>query len=337
MSGRPRKSRKPASSNESSEENSNAQLGRSVESNESNECEDNDVNSDSSTPSSVSTSSSATSSSNATSSSSVEDTIRSYCIALAEVNGVDEKLEETVLQRSEEQPDPVYWYLRKMLYIISISSNASVDLTTCLVDKNNWSEQLATNLPREKTFIKICSKDRIPSILKNHDVVSVIKRRYRNLGLDHDVVEDIVHGILCYSHFVAVEAGVPVTFDNVEMRKIIRTKHLMILASFENNMGLDNLLDTVSEHKLDGFDLAFMTRRQLLPKYHAKIMEDQVKRQAGEDASILDPKDMEDGFYECDRCGQKKTTFESRQIRSADEPATTFITCHVCRTVWKEN
>jgi transcription elongation factor S-II len=121
------------------------------------------------------------------------------------------------------------------------------------------------------------------------------------------------------------------------MRRIVREKHVMILASIENNLGEDKLYDLVIDKKILGFDLAFMTRRQLLPKYHEKKIKDQVKRQAAEDANIIDPKDLEDGFYECDKCGQKKTTFESRQLRSADEPATTFITCHLCRFTWKEN
>ena len=266
------------------------------------------------------------------------ETIRSVCIALAEINDVSDTVEESIFEKSEQQSDPLFWYLRKMLFIISLEKPNEADLNMPLVDLNNWSEQLAVKLPRDKTFIKEFAENRIPDALRKADIISVIKNRYRGLGLDTNVVDNIILGILTYSYFVAVEYSIPITVDNVEMRRIIRTKHLMILASFENNLGKDNLIDIISEqNSLNGFDLAFMTRKQLLPKYHVKLIEDQLKRQAAEDADIIDPKDLEDGFYECDNCGKKKTTFESRQIRSCDEPATVFITCHICRKTRKEN
>jgi hypothetical protein len=49
-----------------------------------------------------------------------------------------------------------------------------------------------------------------------------------------------------------------------------------------------------------------------------------------------DPKDLY-GIYKCRRCGQNKTTFELRQLRSADELETVFIECYICRFTWREN
>jgi hypothetical protein len=248
-----------------------------------------------------------------------------------------DSLEEQLYNASKEQKDPLLWYLRKILFILSLIEPQNTDLFTSLVDPTNWSEQLAVNLPRDKEFIKECSETRIPSSLKKGKILEILKNRYSQLGLDIEIVDSVIQGILFYSYLIALEANIPITYEHPEMRKIIRTKHLIILSSLENNNGDDNLFGSISDHQIDGFDLAFMTRRQLLPKLYEYYIELQVKRQASEDADIIDPKNLEDGFYDCNRCGQKKTTFESRQIRSADEPATNFITCHICRRTWTEN
>jgi DNA-directed RNA polymerase subunit M/transcription elongation factor TFIIS len=272
----------------------------------------------------------------------LNENIRTVCINLAAANDIDDEIEDKVHIASQSRKDPLIWYLCKILFLVSLKNDEEnnsnqVDINISLVDKSNWSEQLAMNLPKDKLFIKNCTTDRIPDSLMFDSRIDIIKKRYKSLGFDNTIVNDIILGILSYSYFIAFEAGIPFDIDNRDMRRIIREKHVMILASIENDIGGDKLFDTVSDKLTNGFDLAFMTRRQLLPKYHEKRIENQVKRQAAEDANIIDPKDLEDGFYECDRCGKNKTTFESRQLRSADEPATTFITCHLCRFTWKEN
>lgn len=43
-----------------------------------------------------------------------------------------------------------------------------------------------------------------------------------------------------------------------------------------------------------------------------------------------------EGMYTCE-CGSKKTTFFQLQIRGADEPMTSFITCVECKKQWTFN
>lgn len=45
--------------------------------------------------------------------------------------------------------------------------------------------------------------------------------------------------------------------------------------------------------------------------------------------------DVSDGIFKCAKCNQRKTTYYSRQLRSADEPMTNFITCLNCGNRWK--
>lgn len=267
-----------------------------------------------------------------------DDKVRGYCIALAASCGIDNAIEEEIFNLSQDHDDPVFWYLRKMLFVVnSKSALTSKSIVCSLCDPNNWSEQLAENLPKNKTLLRKVAREHLPEHLFKDSAMSVIKTRYVSLGFDDTCIADLILGLVCYSVFIALEIGAPTSFGNEAFRKIIRSKHLMVLSSLENNSAGDNLFDMLSCDELNGFDLSFMTRRQLLPKLHEKRYREQLERQGIEDINIIDPDNLEDGFYECEKCNNKKTTHESRQIRSADEPATIFITCHICRYVWKEN
>ena len=55
--------------------------------------------------------------------------------------------------------------------------------------------------------------------------------------------------------------------------------------------------------------------------------------------NMTKPLEIEEGIYTCPKCKGKKTNHYSRQMRSADEPATTFITCanKDCQYKWSIN
>ena len=42
-----------------------------------------------------------------------------------------------------------------------------------------------------------------------------------------------------------------------------------------------------------------------------------------------------EGAFKCGKCKSMKTTYYQLQTRSADEPMTTFVTCHNCNNRWK--
>jgi DNA-directed RNA polymerase subunit M/transcription elongation factor TFIIS len=53
------------------------------------------------------------------------------------------------------------------------------------------------------------------------------------------------------------------------------------------------------------------------------------------DNTNMKEEEIEEGIFECKKCGSKKTSFYSLQTRSADEPMTNFITCLGCQNRWK--
>lgn len=65
--------------------------------------------------------------------------------------------------------------------------------------------------------------------------------------------------------------------------------------------------------------------------YHKK----QTKKNEHRDATGLGADAVSEGIFKCRKCGSRRTTYYSVQIRSQDEPATNFITCLNCENRWK--
>lgn len=67
---------------------------------------------------------------------------------------------------------------------------------------------------------------------------------------------------------------------------------------------------------------------------YAKAKERSIERDMAKDYNIANEKDYK-GLFRCNKCKGYKTTYYELQTRSADEPMTVFVTCHVCRLTWK--
>jgi DNA-directed RNA polymerase subunit M/transcription elongation factor TFIIS len=59
------------------------------------------------------------------------------------------------------------------------------------------------------------------------------------------------------------------------------------------------------------------------------------KKNDPRDTALLGADAVSEGIFKCRKCGSRRTTYYSVQIRSQDEPATNFITCLNCDNRWK--
>lgn len=67
---------------------------------------------------------------------------------------------------------------------------------------------------------------------------------------------------------------------------------------------------------------------------YAEAKERGIKRDMAKDYNVANDKDYK-GIFRCEKCRNYKTTYYQMQTRSADEPMTVFVTCHVCKITWK--
>ena len=84
------------------------------------------------------------------------------------------------------------------------------------------------------------------------------------------------------------------------------------------------LLKAIKEGIVDISNIAFMKPSELNPDKYIQIL----KRKKTEQDKINNQ--ATSSTYACKKCKAKKCQVTQRQTRSADEPATTFVTCMEC-------
>jgi transcription elongation factor S-II len=104
------------------------------------------------------------------------------------------------------------------------------------------------------------------------------------------------------------------------------------LRSIYMNLKSADLIEQLKSGELTPQTLAFMTHQELNPNRWSKLIEQKIKRDASKfTTNVQASTDM----FTCKKCRSKKCTYYELQTRSADEPATIFVTCLDCGKHWK--
>lgn len=111
-----------------------------------------------------------------------------------------------------------------------------------------------------------------------------------------------------------------------------RHKFLEIVRNLERSPTLKR---HILEKKLKTKDVVDMLPHELHPggPYHT-CMEEKMYKEMRKQALAAEAKNVE-GFFTCNRCKSKKTSYYQLQTRSADEPMTTYVSCLNCGKNWK--
>lgn len=79
-------------------------------------------------------------------------------------------------------------------------------------------------------------------------------------------------------------------------------------------------------------DVGFMTHQEFDETKWKELIDKKIKR---DDSKFNAKIEASTSLFTCKKCGSNKCTYYELQIRSADEPATIFITCLNCGKHWK--
>ena len=232
--------------------------------------------------------------------------------------------------------------------LISKIEEVDENLVQCGNDDNGSVENVEKN--STKTYNKVTSVNNTYCVkvlwLISYPLYSQLINKYKKTQsyeimynryvtfFSPEIAKSLIEGILCYAWLISSEINLPMSSD--EFQTIVITKHNLIVSSIENNTANDNLYKKIANGIINPPEVvAFMSRQQLLPEFHGKRAQMILTRAEAEDAEIIDPEKMEDGFYECKKCGKRKTKHYEMQTRSADEPMTIFVICYLCHITWK--
>ena len=134
-------------------------------------------------------------------------------------------------------------------------------------------------------------------------------------------------GIFNYALKEADQRKIVKKWDNKHFVQI----YLDRLRSIYTNLN-DNIIEQINSEAIKAHVVAFMTHQELNPEkwqelIDKKIIKDKNKFENNIEAST--------DTFTCRKCKSKKCTFYQQQIRSADEPMTTFVTCLDCGNRFK--
>lgn len=104
------------------------------------------------------------------------------------------------------------------------------------------------------------------------------------------------------------------------------------LRSIYINLKNDDLIQQIKNKEILPQSIAFMTHQELNPAHWKILIDRKIKRDASKYSNNIQ---ASTDMFTCKKCKSKRCTYYELQTRSADEPATIFVTCLDCGKHWK--
>jgi len=154
------------------------------------------------------------------------------------------------------------------------------------------------------------------------------------LDIDHNIVKNLEIHTNNWAYIRTKECGDTPASNNSNHIGRYKQKFLSMMYNLKKS---PNLKSRILDGVLKTGNAVNLSPQGLWPDGpHAKMSEQiavtEMKKQHA--ANYMHDKDYK-GLFKCGKCRGYKTTFYQMQTRSADEPMTVFVTCHVCDRRWK--
>ena len=172
--------------------------------------------------------------------------------------------------------------------------------------------------------------------------INLIKYAEENLKRK-EAIKKLDTIISCYTLAEDIESGIfeftinyvqNNNFSVTDLMPIYEDKlHEIYINLDQKNDRIQNktLLNDLLESKMSGQIIAFLKMYQLHPIRWKHIIDKNNLR----DNTLSTINTTDD--YKCARCGERKHIYYITQTRSADEPATIFLTCTVCKKTFTKS
>lgn len=134
-------------------------------------------------------------------------------------------------------------------------------------------------------------------------------------------------GIFNYALKEADQRKIVKKWDNKHFVQI----YLDRLRSIYTNLN-DNIIEQINSEAIKAHVVAFMTHQELNPEKWQELIDKKIIKDKNKFESNLE---ASTDTFTCRKCKSNKCTFYQQQIRSADEPMTTFVQCLDCGNRWK--
>lgn len=116
--------------------------------------------------------------------------------------------------------------------------------------------------------------------------------------------------------------------------KQFETLYVSKLWTVMTNLKNPELVQQIKNNEILPQNIAFMTHQEMQPSHWKDMIERKIRRDESKYSTNLE---ASTDMFTCRKCKSKKCTYYELQTRSADEPATIFVSCLNCGKNWKMN
>ena len=156
-----------------------------------------------------------------------------------------------------------------------------------------------------------------------------MKTKLNNIIENDKFASNMEKGIFNYSLKESNNKKVVKKWDNPHFVQIYTDRMRSIIYNLTKNV---ILLEQLKNETIKPQDVAFMTHYEMCPEKWKTMLSVKSKKDKGKFETNIE---ASTDTFTCRKCRGNKTTYYQLQIRSADEPATTFINCIDCGNKWK--
>jgi len=156
-----------------------------------------------------------------------------------------------------------------------------------------------------------------------------IKNKLNDIIGNAKMASNMEKGIFNYSLKEAKNKKVVKKWDNPGFVQIYMDRTRSIIYNLNKNGAL---LEQLKNDTIKAQDIAFMTHYEMSPEKWKTMLQVKSEKDKGKFETNIE---ASTDTFTCRKCKGNKTTYYQLQIRSADEPATTFINCIDCGNKWK--
>ena len=147
--------------------------------------------------------------------------------------------------------------------------------------------------------------------------------------VDNEIIgENIELSIFNYTIQDAVYRQIIKKWTNPKFCELYSARLKTIIYNLKN----EDLLERIKTGQVHADMLATMTHQEMSPEKWRVRMEMKTQRDKSKLSTNIE---ASTDLFTCKKCKSKKCTYYELQTRSADEPATIFITCLDCGKNWK--
>lgn len=158
---------------------------------------------------------------------------------------------------------------------------------------------------------------------------NIVNKLFEKIGSQNiKISRNLEKAIFNYAIKEATQKKIIKKWENHHFKQL----YIDRLRTIMNNLKNPDILEQLQSEEMKPQTFAFMTHQEMNPERWLVLIQQKMKRDASKfNVNIEASTDM----FTCKKCKSKKCTYYELQTRSADEPATIFITCLDCGKHWK--